>query len=42
MDVVTSIGKGEKIVSAKLRPLTAEDKKALNKVLQIESERRVN
>ncbi|MHB9037009.1 MAG: peptidylprolyl isomerase [Armatimonadota bacterium] len=42
MEVVTSIKKNDKILSATLRPFNAEDKKALGKVLQTESERRVN
>jgi peptidyl-prolyl cis-trans isomerase B (cyclophilin B) len=42
MDVVTSIKKGDVIMSAKLRPPTEADKKALTHVLTIESERRVN
>lgn len=41
MDVVTSIKKGDIITSAKLRPCTAADKKALSNVLTIEAERRV-
>ncbi|MCE5314741.1 MAG: peptidylprolyl isomerase [Armatimonadota bacterium] len=42
MDVVISIRKGDIIKSAKLRPFTDLDKKALNEVLKTESERRVN
>ncbi|MCE5324280.1 peptidylprolyl isomerase [bacterium] len=42
MDVITSIKKNDTIKYAKVRPMTGADRKAFGKVLEIESERRVN